>query len=174
MDLAAAQQLAHQLMQQHGLHGWSFRFDHARRRLGACHYTTHTITLSRHLARINSEAVVRDTILHEIAHALTPGGRHGAAWRARARAIGANPKACADADEVELPAAPFDLVCDRCGTRVARYRRSRQRYVCRSCYAAHEAGLAPYPPTLRLEVRSSKPKREAFQPTLFAPLVAER
>lgn len=176
MELPHVQLLAQTLMHEHGLHDWTFRFDHARRRLGACHYDTRTITLSRHLASLNSEAVVRDTILHEIAHALTPGGQHGPAWRAQARAIGASPKSCVNASEVALPEPAFDLVCDRCGTRLGRYRRPRQRFICRDCYALHEAGLAPYPPTLRVEARrvGQKAPPIGIQQPLFGNLTRER
>ena len=87
-----AQQLAVGLIQEHGLIGWRFRFDHARRRFGCCRSSEKTITLSRPLTILNSCAQVRDTILHEIAHALTPGDGHGVKWRAKCREIGADPK----------------------------------------------------------------------------------
>jgi len=66
----AARILAVTLMQQHGLVGWTFKFDHARRRFGCCNFTRRTISLSRPLTFLNDDAEVRDTILHEIAHAL--------------------------------------------------------------------------------------------------------
>ena len=150
MDPEAARALARDLMDRHGLHDWSFRFDRARRRLGCCRYGDRTITLSRHLVRLNPVEVVRDTILHEIAHAQTPGAKHGPAWRAQALALGAAPRACASADAVTLPPAPYALVCDACGTRIARYRRPRRRYVCRRCWQRHVAGLGPRPEPLRV------------------------
>src|SRR5687767_14955649 len=84
MNLYEAAHLAKQLMRQHGLDalGWTFGFDHARRRFGRCDYTDKRITLSRALTFLNSVDEVRDTVLHEIAHALTPGAGHGARWRA--------------------------------------------------------------------------------------------
>lgn len=137
-------------MDRHGLQGWRFRFDHARRRLGCCHYGSRTLSLSRPLVLLNPETVVRDTLLHEIAHALTPGAGHGPAWRARAVALGARPRACAEADGVTLPPAPYALVCDGCGTSLARYRRPRRRYVCRRCWQRHVAGTGPRPVPLRV------------------------
>jgi len=150
MDPAHARDLAIDLMQRHGVGDWGFRFDHARRRLGCCHYGSRTLSLSRPLTLLNPEAVVRDTILHEIAHALTPGAGHGAAWRVRAAALGARPRACADAADVAMPPAPYALVCGHCGARLARYRRPRRRYVCRPCWQRHVAGLGPRPDALRL------------------------
>ena len=41
-----AQQMARELMNQHGLSEWSFRFDRARRRAGLCVHSRKEITLS--------------------------------------------------------------------------------------------------------------------------------
>ena len=150
MELAQARHLAIELMRRHGVGDWGFRFDHARRRLGCCHYGSRTISLSRPLTLLNPEATVRDTLLHEIAHALTPGAGHGPAWRLRAATLGARPRACADAGEVTLPPAPYALVCDGCGARLARYRRPRRRYVCRACWQRHVDGRGPRPAALRV------------------------
>ena len=149
MDPDAARRIALELLQRHGLEGWRFRYDRARRRLGCCHYGERTISLSRPLTLLNPESVVTDTILHEIAHALTPGAGHGPAWRARAAALGARPRACATVGEVALPPAPYALVCDGCGQRIDRYRRPRRRYVCRRCWRRHLDGRGPRPAPLR-------------------------
>lgn len=159
MSTDDARTLAHSLMQAHGLHGWRFAFDEARRRLGSCHYGRRTITLSRPLTLLNPEATIRDTILHEIAHARTPGAGHGAAWRAEARRLGAKARACADARDVTLPEAPYLLVCDGCGTRTPRYRRPQRRYVCRTCLDRHRAGMAPAPAPLRVVANQPAPRR---------------
>ncbi len=139
MTLGAARALATALMERHGLEGWSFTFDRARKRLGSCRPSSRRITLSAALTRLNDEAVVRDTILHEIAHALTPGDGHGARWRAACRRLGARPERLVPASDVVLPEAPHALVCDHCGSRYPRFRRSRLRYACGRCRA--EAGI---------------------------------
>jgi len=139
MTLGAARELATHLMALHGLEGWTFAFDRARKRLGSCQPSARRITLSSVLTRLNDDEVVRDTILHEIAHALTPGDGHGTSWRAACRRIGARPERLVRSDEVVLPPAPHALVCDRCGTSYPRYRRTRLRYACGRCRA--EAGV---------------------------------
>ncbi len=103
MDLRTALLKARSLLQQHGLEDWSIGLDRARRRAGACHYATKTISLSRPLTALHSPEEVRDTILHEVAHALVgPSHGHDAVWRARALAIGCSGSRCVPEDAPKL------------------------------------------------------------------------
>lgn len=133
MTRGDARELADRLMARHGLRGWQFDFDHARRRLGSCNYQRRRITLSHHLVALNDDEQIRDTLLHEIAHALTEGDGHGARWRATCLRIGARPERCAQEGDVVLPAAPHALVCDACGQRYPRFRRAAGTYLCGRC-----------------------------------------
>ena len=136
MNLYEAAHLARSLMKEHGLDGWSFAFDHARRRFGACSYTRRRITLSRPLVLLNGMDEVRDTVLHEIAHALCPGDKHGPRWRTTCARIGARPKRCYDEEEIVAPARPparYLLGCTRCDWWSPRRRRMKGKYVCRTC-----------------------------------------
>ena len=86
--------LARELMDEHGLDAWTFAFLEAERRLGDCNYRDRVIRVGRTHALEAGEAEIRDTILHEIAHALAgPEAQHGALWKATARRIGATPRA---------------------------------------------------------------------------------
>ena len=92
--LAHVAALARRLMDEHGLGAWAFAFLEAERRLGDCRFEDRLIRIGRGHALDAGEAEVRDTILHEIAHALAgPEARHGPAWKAAARRIGATPRA---------------------------------------------------------------------------------
>ena len=89
MDLRDAFAMAEYLLEVHGLDDWEVTYDNAKRRAGICHFTTRTVGLSAPLAAVHSEDDVRDTILHEIAHALVgPAHGHDATWRSMARRIG--------------------------------------------------------------------------------------
>lgn len=88
-ELQEAQALAVDLMRTHLDERWSFAFDHAKRRAGACNHTRKQISLSRYfVSRLDLEEI-RQTMLHEIAHAqLGSREAHGAAWQRRARELG--------------------------------------------------------------------------------------
>ena len=94
MELQAAYTMAREMLNSHGLHEWDLAYDRARRRAGLTNFTTGTISLSRPLTQLFSEEDVRETVLHEIAHALVgPGHNHDALWKREAARIGATPRA---------------------------------------------------------------------------------
>ena len=92
--LAGIAAMARGLMDEHGLGEWTFAFLEAERRLGDCHFEDRVIRIGRTHALDASDAEIRDTVLHEVAHAIAgPEARHGPAWKAIARRIGATPRA---------------------------------------------------------------------------------
>lgn len=133
MELHRAAALAERLLGEHGLTDWSFAFDRARVRAGACHHHDRRISLSPHLTRAHDEAQVRETLLHEIAHALV-GPRHGhdEVWRARAVAIGATGRRCYAAGEEPVVAGRWQGRCSA-GHVVHRHRRPTRVLVCTRC-----------------------------------------
>ena len=130
-----AQQLAIELMDQHGLldKGWSFEFDTAKRRFGVCRYGSRRIGLSKPLTQANEEAQVRDTILHEIAHALVGVGHgHNSVWKAKCVEIGAKPERCYTEEDTNMIAGKYRAVCGGCGKTYDRHKRlpKGRRYAC--------------------------------------------
>ncbi|HEY5956080.1 MAG TPA: SprT-like domain-containing protein, partial [Polyangiaceae bacterium] len=101
--------LARHLMREHGLDGWRFDWDRSQRRYGCCHTGEKKITMSHHLVLHRTRQKVRNTILHEIAHALTPGHGHDRVWQAKARSIGCSGERCAEARPSTAPKAPWAL-----------------------------------------------------------------
>ena len=147
VELDAARALARRLMNRHGLEEWEFGFDRARRRLGACWPLKRKITLSREFVLLNEQEQVEDIILHEIAHALTPGAGHGARFKAMARKLGCTASACVVPGSVTAPEAKVTLVCPHCEGVWRRYRRPAKKLVCVRC--ARKLGREVQPLSIR-------------------------
>lgn len=96
MTLTDAATKACILMYKHGLNDWTFEFDRKKKGFGWCSKNTKTICLSANLVKLNDEAQVTDTILHEIAHALdwirNKQWGHGPTWKKICVEIGARPE----------------------------------------------------------------------------------
>lgn len=141
MELKKASALTHVLMHQHGLsRGWTFRWQNKKRSLGTCSYNRKEIRLSRWYVELNDMGDVKDTILHEIAHALSyerygsRGVGHGRLWKSVCREIGAIPKACTKAD-LNRPKNHHKYVDTCCGVTYRRHRLKRNvSYSCPKCH----------------------------------------
>jgi predicted SprT family Zn-dependent metalloprotease len=138
MDRWDAAKLANELLTQHGLEDWSFAFNRRKRAMGLCYCQHKRIELSIHFTIANDEAMVRDTLLHEIAHALAGhAAGHGPKWRRICRRIGATPDRLGDA---AMPAGQWIATCPTCGHEYQRHRRppSGYQYACSQC--GHKRG----------------------------------
>lgn len=132
MELAHVQRLAVGLMRDHGLTDWEFGFDRARRRAGCTWFAKKRITVSATLMELYPREEVVETILHEIAHALTgPEAHHNEEWRATVTRIGARPDRCVPEDLPRVP-APWIGVCPE-GHEVQRFRRPTSVASCAVC-----------------------------------------
>ena len=132
VDLRDAYAMAEHLLEAHGLDDWGVAFDNAKRRAGICRFGERTLGLSAPLTAVHSEDDVRDTILHEIAHALV-GPRHGhdATWQAKARAIGCSGERCVSPDAPAAPAAWLGTCSG--GHTLERHRRPERVLTCGLC-----------------------------------------
>ena len=132
MDLTDAARLARELLDEHGLQTWTLTFDRAKRRAGICRYAERQIGLSAPLTAIHPEAEVRDTILHEIAHALVgPQHGHDGFWQATARRIGCSGMRSTSQDAPRIEGS-WVGTCPA-GHRVSRHRRPGRPTACRTC-----------------------------------------
>ena len=132
MELAVARALAEQLIDRHGLEDWRVVFDRAKTRAGVCRPACREIGLSAPLTRLHSDTEVRDTILHEIAHALVgPSHGHDAVWQAKARELGCCAARCMSRDAPRAP-APWVGACPA-GHMAERHRRPERLASCRQC-----------------------------------------
>lgn len=138
MDTIIAKQMAEQYMDYYGLHAWKFKWDRAVKRFGQCSFNTRTISLSKPLTEVNDVANVKDTILHEIAHALAGyDAGHGPKWQKIAVELGANPSSHNEGNDVP---ARYSLVCKNCGYSKSRYRRTSTKYACTRCCNRYNGG----------------------------------
>lgn len=138
MDLNDAEDLAHDLMDDHNLNHWSFRWSNARTIFGQCCEQSQTLFLSRPLVQAYPEAEVRDTILHEIAHALVGSEHnHDKVWKAAVVAIGGRPETTYTST-VRLPKRWVGH-CPLCFREFTCNRRSGTK-VCGPCYRGSGGG----------------------------------
>jgi len=115
MNLNEAKGLARSMMAEHGLTEWNFKFDTARNRLGLTRFSNKTISISKSLTFLNPESQVRNTILHEIAHALVgPSHGHNNVWRSKAISIGCNGQRTTNS--IVKVATNYTIKCLHCGT----------------------------------------------------------
>ena len=141
MDIKDAKILALLHMDNHGLIEdlWYFEFENCKTTLGRCHYTENKITLSKWFVELNEEVDVEDTILHEIAHALSwirhgeTGRGHGILWKRICVEIGAVPRACSKY-KLNQPKNHFKYSEHCCGSTYKRHRlRKNATYHCPKC-----------------------------------------
>lgn len=89
VDLRRVTRLCERELRRHGLAGWTFRLSRIESRVGRCFHDLKKIDMSRPFAFLNTWELIRDVMLHEIAHALVGAGHgHDKFWEAKARELG--------------------------------------------------------------------------------------
>ena len=132
MEISDAEMLAKELMQKHNV-VWTFLFDRANKRTGCCRHSTRTISLSYEYVVRNDVDNIRNTILHEIAHAIAGfDAGHGPEWREICIRIGARPDRCCS-DTVEMPKGRWQATCKSCNRTFNSIRCPKRRRHCREC-----------------------------------------
>ena len=136
--LGEIETIANRLMDKHGRSNglsekWQVAFDLAPARAGQCAYSEQRIYLSVGHCLKASRAEVRDTILHEIAHALAgPRHHHDAVWQRIARTIGCTARRCTTTRH----AGGRWIARCKCGMTYSRHRltkRMRTQAICTRC-----------------------------------------
>lgn len=123
--------MAVDLLCRYGLSNWRVVWIKKIHVLAQCSIYRQQIKLSKPYVEVNSIAHVRDTILHEIAHALA-GANHGHdfIWKGIALGLGARP--FSQADKTVIPYKWF-YVCPTCGKKWGRIRRITGHGYCPKC-----------------------------------------
>lgn len=126
MTINQALTLARKIMSNHEeLANWKATHNNRKRAFGVCNYTDRQIELSALLVPAMTEEAIKDTIIHEIAHALTRGHGHDIVWKAKCIELGGNGKRCGGSENYENGAighkallekiAKYTLTCPVCG-----------------------------------------------------------
>ena len=127
--LFEAEKLAKDLMKHHGLDDWTFQWNNTKRALGKCNGYRRVIYLSAIMTPLRPIERVKNTILHEIAHALV-GVRHGHdyVWMMKALEIGCDGERVSN-DNVQVQ-AKYMVKCD-CGQVHRAHRKPKREHWCR-------------------------------------------
>jgi len=129
MDLKKCEKMAAEILEKFNLKNWEFFFDRAKVRLGACHFAKKKISISREFAKLNSEKICRDLILHEIAHALCgPKIGHGKIFKKKLAEIGGENFS---KNEIFFPRRKFTAICKNCGENFQTQK--IKKVACRKC-----------------------------------------
>jgi|SRR6187399_72446 len=109
MDRTVASKFVREHLDKHGLKDWKVKIttDIKQSFLGLTVYKDKTIIINAHHVDIHPDEECKDTFLHEVAHALTPGHKHDAVWQDKAKELGARPTVCS---HLEIPEHVIDAI----------------------------------------------------------------
>jgi ribosomal protein S27AE len=142
MTRAEAVTFCHNKLAEHGLSKWHVRLttDITSGFLGLCSHRDETIILSAQHIDIHDDKMVENTILHEVAHALTPGHSHDLIWRAKAKQIGCyNTEPCSnlsftpEAIDAIRSGALLEMEIEETIIRTPKYKVTRLQEKCPEC-----------------------------------------
>lgn len=132
--LTKYEKIANDNLVKHNLTDWMFVWNNrtSNHTLGICRHRSKEIHLNKKYALVESEENVIDTIIHEIAHALTKGDGHGELWKAKCRELGCRDEQgkCLKKDSMEK-LARYKGVCPTCGHII--YSGKKTNFVCTPC-----------------------------------------
>ena len=99
MTLNDAVKLARKLMDENNLKDWRIVINTNKRRAGYCRFSNKTIAFSMMMVENHTDKSIRNTITHEIAHALAgPKHHHDNVWREIHIRLGGDGQRCYDSD----------------------------------------------------------------------------
>jgi predicted SprT family Zn-dependent metalloprotease len=150
MTITEAITLATELKNQHfELRTWSVTLHNRKRSFGTCNHLKKEIQLSRLLIPTMTDAGVKDTIIHEIAHALTKGHGHDYTWKRKCIELGGNGQRLGGIDkfidgkngivEFNKIQSKYVLTCPVCGHKYYKHRKPTQSLGC----GKHGGGYNP-------------------------------
>ena len=123
MNLYDADRAAHMLVSHHlAGQGWRIQWGNSRSAAGRCKYREKVLQFSSPITALVSNEEFIDTVLHEIAHALTPGAKHSNVWKSKYREIGGTGDRTWSDAEVQAAVAKWVIKCSMCDVKIYRNR----------------------------------------------------
>lgn len=125
--------------------GWTVTIHKRKSQTGTCDYFKKEIQISKYLLlHSNKFKEVQQTVLHEIAHALTMGDVHGHKWKAKCVELGCLPSRCT-LPEVskklnDIQQSKYDYKCPNCGHIKKVNRRLKHIPACGICCRKYNDG----------------------------------
>lgn len=133
---AEVRKYAESKLAEHRLEGWTIVLkEDIAGAAGLCNTTTKTITFSvDYLLQVPGD-VWKNTVLHEIAHALTPRQNHNRLWKSVFKAIGGNGERMVESFARKVNPETYRWVgrCAACGNEVGLQAAPRVVYACGVC-----------------------------------------
>lgn len=122
MNLKRAEMITKDLMIHNGVAHYRFMYSHRKLGLGYCSYTRKIISLSKYFVKLNNEEQVIEVALHEIAHAIAPGGHTYYHFKQVCKELGTCSSSVYKGEIKSLP-RKYVGVCDKCGKNYFRHKR---------------------------------------------------
>lgn len=134
------EKIARELMDNCDLADVPFGWNRGKRQMGVCYFSRETkkatkIELSQYILDLPFEDI-RNTILHEIAHAIAGHeAGHNWYWKQIARALGCTGDRCITIKPENHQPFNYTISCDTCGWENGAYRVSakKRRHICKTC-----------------------------------------
>ena len=131
--------MARDLMSKHSeLDLWRFSFNNYKKAFGLCSYTTRTIYISSYFCDSMTDIAIKDTLIHETAHALTRGHHHDNVWRRKCIELGGVPERTASVSksliEGTILQSKYTLTCPCCGYKIPKHREMKRSISCGVCH----------------------------------------
>jgi predicted SprT family Zn-dependent metalloprotease len=112
---------------------WSLRFSNHTVMAGVCYMQKKQIALSKYYVENNPEVEVRNTMLHEIAHAISPScEHHGYVWRKNFKDLLIKFKQpikvsrCYNSQEVKMPKGKYKITCEICNATWSQHHQTKK------------------------------------------------
>lgn len=138
-NLAVAQTIARNLVQHHLGFSWTVEFKKVTGTAGKCVYGTKTLIFSKAWTLELGREEFRQTVLHEIGHAIAGYGHaHDAVWADAVRSIGGTPNKHVDVSKHEYDSAKifkWTITCPCGKVKMHRSKKSQklERSICLTC-----------------------------------------